>query len=100
MLSLKTNHNRLNTGKLTSTAWLLIIPHLAKPTNLNKYRVHNTVEFLCDVGYILSGSKSAMCRYVDGDNMGSWDNQQPSCTGKLTSIQSIMISFQRKHNIS
>jgi hypothetical protein len=75
-------------------------PHLAQPTNWNKYRVHNTVEFRCNAGYILSGSKSAMCRYVQGDNMGSWDNPQPNCTGKFTSIQSIMISFQRKHNIS
>ena len=75
-------------------------PHLIEPANLNKHRVNTTVTFRCAAGYKLSGSSSAMCRYVNGDNMGSWDNPQRNCTGKFTSIQSTIISFQRKHNIS
>ena len=56
-------------------------PHLVQPTNLNKHRVQDTVTFRCAAGYILSRSKSATCRYVPGDSMGSWDNAQPTCIG-------------------
>lgn len=56
-------------------------PHMVAPNNLKEHRTEENVTFLCADGYILSGSKSAMCRYVAGDNMGSWDNKQPSCIG-------------------
>lgn len=50
-------------------------------TNLGKHRFGDTVTFRCAAGYVLSGSKSVMCVYVPGDNMGSWDYPQPSCIG-------------------
>ena len=56
-------------------------PHLVEPTNLDKHRSGDTVTFRCAAGYILSGSKSAMCRYVSGDNMGSWNATPPNCIG-------------------
>ena len=56
-------------------------PHMVELTNLDKHRTDDIVTFQCAAGYILSGSKSAMCRYVPGDDMGSWDNPQPTCIG-------------------
>jgi hypothetical protein len=54
---------------------------MVEPTNLDKHHDDDTVTFRCAAGYILSGSKSAMCRYMPGDNMGSWNKEQPTCLG-------------------
>lgn len=75
-------------------------PHLVQPTNLNKHRVSNTVTFRCAAGYILSGSKSATCEYVKPADMGSWNAIPPNCIGEFTSIQLIIIRFQRKQKRS
>lgn len=54
---------------------------MVEPANLNDHHTGDTVTFHCSDGYILTGDLSAMCSYKPGDNMGSWNKEQPTCLG-------------------
>jgi hypothetical protein len=54
---------------------------MVEPTKLDKYRTGDNVTFRCTAGYILSGSKSIACIYVQNYNKTSWDSAQPTCIG-------------------
>ena len=55
--------------------------HMVEPTKLDKHRTGDNVTFRCAPGYILSGSKSITCRYVQHYNKTSWDSAQSTCIG-------------------
>jgi hypothetical protein len=54
---------------------------MEEPTNLDKHRTEETVAFRCADGYILSGNKTATCKYVPPYSMASWSSTQPTCIG-------------------
>ncbi|CAC5368342.1 unnamed protein product [Mytilus coruscus] len=52
---------------------------LLTPTSLTGYHINDTVKFLCDVGYALSGPDILICIINDRHNGGKWNNSQPVC---------------------
>lgn len=62
------------------------------PTKGTGYHINDTVKFLCDVGYALSGSDTLICVINDSKTGGNWDNSQPVCQSKY-SKKKLWINF-------
>lgn len=52
------------------------------PTILTGYHINDTVKFLCDIRYALSGQDTLICIVNDGHTGGKWNDSQPICQGK------------------
>ncbi|CAG2232469.1 CSMD [Mytilus edulis] len=53
--------------------------HFVTPTILTGYHINDTVKFVCDIRYALSGPDTLICILNDGHTGGKWNNSQPIC---------------------
>ena len=56
----------------------------------------DSVQYLCDVGYVIAGSNSAtMTISCQGD--GTWNPAIPSCTNKFCQLRFLQLKFYIAH---
>ena len=57
-----------------------------------RYLVYTTVSFICNAGYLVSGTSSRTCQ-----NSGNWNNETPTCNAdneaKKQTIDLLFIAF-------
>lgn len=56
--------------------------HLINTIQATVYHINDTIGFLCDKGYTLSGPKTLTCVVSDRQTEGQWNGTKPTCKCK------------------
>lgn len=56
--------------------------HLVNTIQATVYHINDTIGFLCDKGYTLSGPKTLTCVVSDRQTEGQWNGTKPICKCK------------------